>query len=260
MGNSLKVAGFIVLVVVLIAGFASLIPQLESPAPEELVISGELSGTALADVGEEVFNSAAAGCLACHGLGKPGLRAPDLAGLGAAAGDRVAGFSAEQYLRQALTEPCSYVVSGYDCIMPQSLQQTLGDAKLTALVAFLQSLGGEVTVRLSAEAAQAAGGEAGGGISGVTAAEIFTNAGCVACHTLPIVGAAGQVGPDLSEVGARLTPDEVRRSILFPDEQLAENCPTGPCLAGLMPKAFGESLSGLQLETLVTFLSEQGVP
>ncbi|MGH2621163.1 MAG: c-type cytochrome, partial [Anaerolineales bacterium] len=103
-------------------------------------------------------------------------------------------------------------------------------------------------------------GEPGGGIAGVTSAEIFANAGCVACHTLPALGAAGQVGPDLSELGSRLTPDEIRRSILFPDEQLAQNCPTGPCLAGLMPKAFGESLSALQLETLVAFLSEQGAP
>ncbi|MGH2621761.1 MAG: c-type cytochrome [Anaerolineales bacterium] len=260
MANSLKVSGFIVLVVVLIAGFASLIPQLESPAPEELVISGELSGAELAALGEGVFNSAAAGCLACHGLGNPGLRAPDLAGIGAAAGERVAGLSPEQYLRQSLNEPCSFVVSGYDCIMPQALRQTLGDAKLTALVAFLQSQGGEVTVRLSAAAAQASDGEAGAGIVGVSTAEIFTNAGCVACHTLAAVGAAGQVGPDLSELGGRLTPDEIRRSILFPDEQLAQNCPTGPCLAGLMPKAFGESLSALQLETLVAFLSEQGAP
>src|SRR3970040_1922953 len=107
MGNSLKVSGFIVLVVVLIAGFASLIPQLESPAPEELVISGELSGAELAALGEEVFNSAGAGCLALSCLGKPGLRAPDLAGIGAAAGDRVASLSAEQYLRQSLIEACS---------------------------------------------------------------------------------------------------------------------------------------------------------
>jgi len=260
MANSLKVAGFIVIIVILIAGFASLIPQLESPAPEELVISGELSGPELAALGEDVFNSAGAGCLACHGLGKPGLRAPDLAGIGAAAGDRVAGLSPEQYLRQSLTEPCSFVVSGFDCIMPQTLQQTLGDAKLTALVAFLQSQGGEVTVRLSAEAAQASDDQGAAGIAGVTPAEIFIGAGCVACHTLPAAGATGVVGPDLSEVGSRLTPDEIRRSILFPDEQLAQNCPTGPCLAGLMPKAFGDSLSALQLETLVAFLSEQAAP
>jgi len=258
MSNSLKVSGFIVLVVALIAGFASLIPQLESPAPEELQITGELSAEELAGLGEEIVHSTEAGCLACHGLGQVGLRAPDLAGIGAEAGERVAGLSAEQYLRESLVQPCSFVVSGYDCIMPQTLQQTLGEAKITALIAFLQSLGGEVTVTLSAEAAEAAEGPASAGIAGATAEEIFTNAGCVACHTLQATGAIGQVGPDLSGVGARLTPDEIRRSILFPDEVIAQDCPTGPCLAGLMPKAFGDKLSANQLETLVAFLSLQG--
>jgi mono/diheme cytochrome c family protein len=257
MSNSLKVSGFIVLVVGLIAGFASLIPQLESPAPAELEISGDLSGLELAAVGEEVFHSAEAGCLACHGLGRPGLRAPDLAGIGAAAADRIPGLSAEQYLEQSLATPCSFVVAGYDCIMPLTLQQTLGSAKLTALVAFLQSQGGEVTVQLSAADLEDSQASATGGVAGTTPAEIFTNAGCVACHNLPALGAAGQVGPDLSTVGSRLSADEIRRSILFPDERLAEACPSGPCLPGLMPKAFGSTLSAMQLETLVAFLSEQ---
>ena len=174
MTNSLKVAGFIVLTIILIAGFASLIPQLESPAPEELEISGELVGADLAAVGEEVFSSAGAGCLACHGLGKEGLRAPDLAGIGGAAGERVAGSSAEDYLRVSLVDPCAFVVSGFDCIMPQTLEQTLGAAKITALIAFLQSQGGEVTVTLSAEALEA--GEAEAGISGATPEEVFANA------------------------------------------------------------------------------------
>lgn len=260
MSNTIKVSGFIVLIVALIAGFASLIPQLESPAPEELQITGELSGEQLAGLGEEIFQSTEAGCLACHGLGKVGLRAPDLAGIGAEAGERVPGVSAEQYLRQSLEQPCSFVVAGYDCIMPQTLQQTLGAAKITALIAFLQSLGGEVTVTLSAEDAEAAKAEASAGIAGATAEEIFTNAGCVACHSLQATGAIGQVGPDLSDVGASLTADEIRRSILFPDEVIAEDCPTGPCLAELMPKAFGDKLSASQLETLVAFLSQQGAP
>ncbi len=95
MSNTLKVVAFILLTVTLIAGFASLIPQLESPAPEELEITGDLAGAELATVGEDVFNSAGAGCLACHGLGAEGLRAPDLAGIGSAAGERAAGSSAE---------------------------------------------------------------------------------------------------------------------------------------------------------------------
>ena len=79
-------------------------------------------------------------------------------------------------------------------------------------------------------------------------------------HTLPAAGATGQVGPDLSDLGSRLSVDEIRRAILFPDEVLAEDCPTGPCLAGIMPKVFGDQLTALQLEVLVLFLSEQVAP
>lgn len=258
MSDSLKVAGFIGLIVVLIAGFASLIPQLESPAPEELRIEGDLSGEELAALGEQVFRTAEAGCLACHGLGSPGLRAPDLAGIGAAAANRVEGMSAEQYLAESLRDPCAFVVEGFDCIMPLTLEQTLGEAKLIALTAFLQSMGGEVTVTLTADAL--AEPAASGGIAGDTAEAIFANAGCPACHTLEATGATGQVGPDLSQVGARLTADQIRRSLLYPDETLAEECPTGPCLPGLMPKLFGDQLSAAQLETLVNFLAAQRAP
>ncbi|HXV42580.1 MAG TPA: cytochrome c [Anaerolineae bacterium] len=264
--NSLKVAAFVVVVVVLIAGFASLIPQVESPAPEALEISGALSGPELAQVGEEVFQSPEAGCLACHGLGREGLRAPDLAGIGARAAEREPGKSAEEYLREAFEMPCAYVVEGYDCIMPPTLVQALGPAKITAVIAFLQSQGGEITVSLSgeeaAEGSTAAAGAGGGaaGVAGTTAEEIITNLGCAACHQIDAIGAAGAVGPNLSEVGARLSPDKIRESILTPDAVVAEECPTGACPTGVMPKIYGDQLSAAQLETLVGFLSNLGGP
>ena len=258
MKTTLTVSIFVIAIVALIAGFASLIPQLESPAPEVLQISGDLSGSELAEVGRLVFESAEAGCLACHGLGRQGLRAPDLAGIGGRATDRVPGKSAEEYIRESLVNPCAYAVDGYDCIMPQTLQQTLGPAKIEALIAFLQSQGGEITVELSAE--EAAGGTApsGGaaGVAGTTAQDIVTNAGCVACHRIDAVGATGQVGPNLSQVGARIAPEEIRQSILTPDATIAEQCPTGACPAGVMPKDFGTRLNAMQLETLVAFLSD----
>lgn len=261
--NSLKVAVFILVVVFSIAGFASLIPQIESPAPEKLEISGDLSGPELAAVGEEVLNSSEAGCLACHGLGREGLRAPDLAGVGARAAEREPGRSAEEYLHEALVDPCAYVVEGYDCIMPQTLAQTLGPAKITALIAFLESQGGEITVSLSAEDVQSSAAEtnagSGPGVEGTTAEEIIANIApsCTTCHQIDAIGATGAVGPDLSDVGARLSPDEIRESILMPDAMIAENCPGAPCAPGIMPKNFGEQLSAMQLETLVEFLSEQ---
>jgi cytochrome c551/c552 len=261
MMNTLKVSAFIVGVVIVIAGFASLIPQVESPAPAALEISGALSGPELAEVGESVFQSAEAGCLACHAIGRPGLRAPDLAGVGARAAEREPGKSAEVYLHEALTDPCVFVVEEFDCIMPPNLAQTLGPAKITALVAFLQSQGGEITVSLSEEAA-AADASAGGpaGVAGATAEEIMTNVGCVACHKLDAIGAQGVIGPDLSQVGARLTPDQIRESILLPDAVIAEECPAAPCAAGVMPKTFGVQLNAAQLEMVVGFLSSQGGP
>lgn len=54
--------------------------------------------------------------------------------------------SAEDYLREALVDPCTFVVKGFDYIMPQTLAQALGPPKITALVAYLQSLGDEITV------------------------------------------------------------------------------------------------------------------
>ena len=256
--NTLKIFLFIVAVVGMIAGFASLIPQVESPAPEVLEITGDLSGTQLAALGRQVFESPEASCLACHGLGRVGLRAPDLAGVGSRAADRVAGKSAEDYIRESIVTPCAYVVEGYDCIMPQTFLQTLGQPKVTALIAFLESQGGEITVQLSAADAQGGPPEPGpgpSGIEGTTAEEIMTKAGCIACHQIDAIGAAGQVGPDLSQVGARRTADEIRQSVLTPNAVIAEDCPSGACPEGVMPQDFGSRLSATQLETLVTFLS-----
>jgi cytochrome c2 len=256
MKSSLKVAAFIILVVVVIAGFASLIPQVESPAPTQLEITGDLSGEELAALGGEIFESPEAGCLACHAIGREGLRAPDLAGIGGNAADRVTGKSAEDYLHEAIVDPCVFVVEGYDCIMPRTLQQTLGSGKVTALVAFLQSQGGEITVSLSADAVdEPAPAAVGVGVAGTTAEEIIAELGCAACHTLEAVGAAGVVGPDLSAVGSRLTAEEIRTAILDPDGVMAEACPSGPCSPGIMPKDFGSRLTGAQLELLVQFLS-----
>lgn len=135
--NSTKVAVFILGIVIVIAGFASLIPQVESPAPEVLEISGALTGSELAALGESVYESADSVCTAYHAIGEDGLRAPDLAGIGAQAAARESGKSAEEYLYESLEDPCVYVVEGYECIMPQTVAQSLVPAKVTALVAFL---------------------------------------------------------------------------------------------------------------------------
>ena len=97
------------------------------------------------------------------------------------------------------------------------------------------------------------GGDNGGLSAGAT---IFSRtAGCGACHANQAAGTNGQVGPDLSSVGARLSAAEVRESIVDPDAVIAADCPTGPCPSGVMPSTFAGVLTSEQLDSLVEFLS-----
>lgn len=96
-----------------------------------------------------------------------------------------------------------------------------------------------------------------GDIPGTTGEEIFVSAGCNSCHQLDAVGAVGGVGPDLSQVGGRLSLEEIVASIQEPNAVIAEACPAGPCPSGVMPLYFAERLTPEQIETLAQFLSEQ---
>ncbi len=94
-------------------------------------------------------------------------------------------------------------------------------------------------------------------IEGDSAEDIFANAGCLACHQLDVVGAVGGVGPDLNNVGSRLSVDEIIESITDPNAVIADDCPAGPCPASVMTANFAERLTSDQIETVAEFLSEQ---
>ena len=94
-------------------------------------------------------------------------------------------------------------------------------------------------------------------VEGTSGEEIFANAGCNGCHQLDAAGAVGGVGPSLNDVGARLSSDGIKASIVNPNEVIAEVCPAGPCPEGVMPQNFGERLTEDQLETLTAYLLEQ---
>jgi mono/diheme cytochrome c family protein len=94
-------------------------------------------------------------------------------------------------------------------------------------------------------------------IEGTTATELFTNAGCGGCHQLDPVGAVGGVGPNLSQVGGRLSVDEIKQSITNPGAVIAAECPAGPCPQGVMPQNFGDRFTPEQIDTLATYLSQQ---
>jgi mono/diheme cytochrome c family protein len=79
-------------------------------------------------------------CGRCHVVdGEGGRLGPELSHIGAVAGDREPGASAEDYIRESILSPGSYVVPGYNDVMPRGLARRLSQGELDALVLYLVS-------------------------------------------------------------------------------------------------------------------------
>jgi mono/diheme cytochrome c family protein len=260
--TNLKVVALVVGLIAFYTFLANAIPQVQSEVPQELNFSANVTPEELVAAGEELF-SGAGGCTACHGLG---TRAPNLladeAGtgtIGTRCASRVAGEDCKAYLHRSMIEPTAYVVEGYDAIMPDA-SRTLSGAQIWSMVAYLQSLGGEVTVTAEdvASAPDAtAGGTAGGGGSvlagGSTDPALLMEAGtCLACHTMDGQGTA--LGPSFDDVGARRDAASIRAKILNPRSDTSAGF---EAMAGIMPPTFGEQFNAAQLEALVQYLASR---
>jgi nitric oxide reductase subunit C len=100
------------------------------------------AGAGSAEAGEKVLREVAApACTSCHSL-EPGvsLAGPSLAGIGAQAGNRVAGMSAEEYLRESIVEPGTFVVEGFGNIMADTYGSQLSRQQINDLIAYLLTL------------------------------------------------------------------------------------------------------------------------
>lgn len=237
---------------------ANVIPQVESEVPEELSFTGEVSAAELVSAGAELYEGAG-GCTACHGLGE---RAPnllsgegDLGPIGARCAARVEGEDCKTYLHRSMVEPNAYVVEGYQPIMPD-VSRTLSPNQIWALVAYLESQGGQVDVTAAdLEAEPADGDDAAAAAAGPATTDpqlLLDEMQCLACHQLGGQGVA--VGPSFDGIGARRDAAHIRRSILDPTAEVATGYEQ---FAGVMPTNFGERLSAAQLEAIVDFLSSQ---
>ena len=241
---------------------AHIIPQLESDVPEALALTGDVTPEQLVEAGERVYDGAG-GCTACHGLG---TRAPNLltdhAGegpIGARCGARPGGLECKAYLYKAMTEPGDYIVPGFENIMPD-MRRSIAEDQIWAVIAYLQSLGGEVTVTAADLPTQTEGFAAGttpsGGAAGMSTTtdprQLLTEKACINCHQLD--GAGGPIGPPFDGMGARLSAERIRRGILRPNADTAQGYAQ---FAGTMPANFGEQLSAAQLESIVDFLRSQ---
>ncbi len=183
-------------------------------------------------------------CGSCHILGRAGTQGrtgPDLdSAFRTALADGMNRETVEGVVNRQILHPNSK--------MPADIV-TGDDARdVAAYVAFAAARSGEDQGAL----AQA-------GLAGArTGDQIFTAAGCGACHTLAKANANGTVGPSLDDLaqiaeGQGGSPEEfVRQSIVDPDAEVAQGFQ-----AGVMP-AFEGRLNDEQLNALVQYLLEGG--
>ncbi len=94
-------------------------------------------------------------------------------------------------------------------------------------------------------------------LAGESAEDLFKSAACIGCHQFDPLKATGGVEPNLTQIGDRLSVEEIIQSIVEPNAVIAEDCPAGPCPKGVMPQNYAERFSEVQINTLAMYLAEQ---
>lgn len=156
----LKIAGLTLATTAFYTYVGQLVPQKEVHPPVEIAISKEMGPDEMRRVGRQIMEGKGL-CFTCHTVGKKGsLRFPDLEGVGARAGERVAGLSDVDYLAQSLYEPDKFIVPGFNPGMPVINKPPIGltDDEILAVISYLQSLGGTPTVTMQTHLPWHAGG------------------------------------------------------------------------------------------------------
>ncbi len=269
MRQFLTVVVFMLVTIGLFAGYSNYgIPQIE-PAPppkEEKLDLSSMTMDQFVSLGERLFNGKGT-CTLCHNsLG----RAPELATIGEVSEQRLKDAryegeaeNVEAYLTESLIDPSAFVVVGFgkkgtndtESPMPNVASGgiSMSPAEVAAVVAYLQdSSGSEVTVEIPTDIGEAAAdededeGEPREAISDPK--EMLTEFSCDACHI--VNGEGGEVGPDLTKIGANRDRAYLRRALLNPNADVAEGFE-----ADTMPDDLGEQIYAGELEILLDFLA-----
>lgn len=261
-----KSLGFSLGLTLLFTLVANLLPQVEGEAPVEKEVDlGALTVESFAAMGETIFTGKGT-CPLCH---NDRGRAPNIPALNMVetAGERLKdprykgkATDAESYFRESMMDPGIYVVKGFgkkgsnDTISPMPHVNKppieLSDVEINAVIAFLQAKdGNEVTAPLPTKApvVVAEQPESAGPVA--TVEEAVSKYGCQACHK--VLGSGGDIGPNLENVGKRLSPEKIRQSIIDPNAVIVEGFPSD-----MMPQDFAEQMMVKDLEMLVAFLAE----
>lgn len=197
---------------------------------------GADNGEINAEAGKEIYFGSGQ-CSTCHKVGGEGsaTRCPDHENLYSTAMERIketGDKSQMAYLVNSIVNPQAYIVKGFGKIMPKVYNAPilLSRDKILAILAYLQSLGGEENIEeimQFKDLIPEAGGEGGEEVKPwepplpsdpVAGEKLFFDingpAGCIKCHTIMNKGA--KVCPDLTGIGAVQLPEYFVESILQP--------------------------------------------
>lgn len=243
-----------------------LVPQKEVHPPEVVEMAADISTAEMVEIGQEIFDGKGL-CNTCHTIGQSGaLRFPDLAGIATRAAERQPGMDALTYLAESLYQPEAYIVPGFNPGMPaiDKPPVALSDDEIKAVLAYLQTLGGEATITMATVVPYAEGAEMTSDVDppgGATAAEaaaaaqtaavtpagaveptgggeaLLVRYGCNECH-----GEGGAAG-SLAGVGARLDRAALQRWLIAHEPPLPPTYRNQVTLAEV--EAMTEYLSGL---------------
>ncbi len=267
MRNLLIATVFSLLTIGFFTGYSNYgIPQIEpSPPPtEEKLDLGAMTMDQFVALGERVYNGKGT-CTLCHTA--VGGRAPMLDKAAPVAAKRIAdaGYKgkakdAAEYLRESMLEPSAYVVAGFgkagtnDTVSPMPNVSGGGigmsEAEIAAVIAYLQdSSGVEVTVEIPQDVPEEAAEESAEQREPVASPEdAISEFGCGACHK--VGDEEGEVGPDLTKIGATRDKAYLRRSILDPNADIGEGFEPDS-----MPPDYGTQMYASELEMLVDYLA-----
>jgi mono/diheme cytochrome c family protein len=269
MRQFLIVVAFSLLTIGFFSGYSNYgIPQIE-PAPppkEEKLDLGSMDMDQFVTLGEQIFSGKGT-CTLCHNeLG----RAPRLDTIGELVPARLedpryqgTAEDVEDYLLESLVEPSAFVVAGFgkkgtndtESPMPDVSGGSirLSEAEVAAVIAYLQDLSGaEVTVEIPSDADTEAASDDDEAEPREAIRDpkvLMTRFTCDACHMVNNVG--GEVGPNLSQVGAKRDRAFLRRAILKPNADITKGYEPD-----MMPEDLGEQMYATELEILVDFLTE----
>ncbi|MDK1023124.1 MAG: c-type cytochrome [Gammaproteobacteria bacterium] len=244
-----RILAFVVLIDLFFFYVGQTLTQAEQHPPARLAITVDTDVDTLVVMGESLVKNKGS-CLICHKIAETGNeRGPDLRGIGGQAGSRQPGVDAETYLMQALSQPAAFMVEGYSNIMPPANKPPvdLSATELKAVAAYLQSLGGEVTVKVTPEDESAAAKttEQEDISPGLT---LMTQKACTACHDFE--GDNRLIGPPLTGIQERMSREQILQAIVDPDAIVAEGF-----VSNLMPKTYATELTPAQVKLMVDFLA-----